>query len=124
MCEYMCTRAYTQHMCECVCVHAYTQQGQICGGKAVHTYYGMHVEVRGQSWVSVLPILLFETRSLGCLLMNMTSQLAQRPQGVLLSLLLSPHRTVIDRHRTGLYHGLQGTELPKSSPLYDKCFAT
>jgi hypothetical protein len=30
----------------------------------------------------------------------------------------------MDRPHTELYHGFQGTELPKSSLLCDKCFAT
>lgn len=94
------------------------------GGGAIHTYYGVHVEVRGQSWVSVLTIHLFEARSLDCLLLSKPGQLTRRSQGILLSSLLSPHRRVIDRHHTGLYQGFQGTELPKSSLLCDKCFAT
>lgn len=105
------------NVCVCACIH----MAGADWGSAMHTYYSMHVEVRGQSWVSVLTIYLFEARSLGCLLLSMPGQLAQRPQGILLSLLLAPHRRVID---TGLYHGFQGTEPLKSSLLCDKCFVT
>lgn len=74
------------------------------------------MEVRGQSWVSVLTSHLFEMRSLGCLLLSLPGQQAQGPQGILLSLFPTPHRStgVIDRPCTGIHHGCQGTERIKS----------
>lgn len=78
----------------CVCMHAHSRCSFV-GGKAMHTYYGVHAEVRGQSWVSVLTIQL--AWPLGCVLLSMPGQMAQRPQGILLSLLPFPHRRHIDK---------------------------
>lgn len=64
------------------------------------------------TWVSVLTSHLFEMRSLGCLPLSMPGQLAQGPQGILLTLFPTAHRNtgVTDRYCAGIHHGFQGTE--------------
>lgn len=70
----------------------------------MHTYSGVHAEVRGQSWVSVLTTHLFEVKVSWLFTAQYARPVGPKTSEILLSLLSSPHRRAIDRHYRQALH--------------------